>query len=995
MKAFKEAYEKLSDTQKEAVDAIEGPVMVIAGPGTGKTQILTLRIANILRKTDTAPEDILALTFTESGTRAMRERLVSYIGAEAYRVPIHTFHGFAENLIRQYPDAYARVVGGRPINDIERFECIGTILGDNGVKALRPIGNPEFYIPSIIRAINEMKKEYITPDTFGEMIGAQEKTLAGIEKMHEKGAHKGKVRGEYQQYEKLLIRNKELLMVYRQYEAFLSEDHLYDFEDMIVETIHALEANEDMLRDLQETCQYVLADEHQDVNGSQNRILELLASYHDSPNLFVVGDEKQAIYRFQGASLENFLYFEDHFKDTKTIALTENYRSAQQILDAAHSLIKEDEGPLAELRIALTAKGEVKKPAVERREYVHQGIEDAGVCKGIKKLIEKGTSPEEIAVIVRTNREVEEMAVLLRGEGISVDASADGDILSHPITHAVRALVSAVTVPHDEVGLSHVLHGAYWNITPEDLVRIMSARRYDRPLIEIIGSDELLKELGVKDVVSVRKVSEVLEGARKCALTLPPHRVLAYLIKESGLLMSSSTLDPFEGTRVIRRLYDEVEDMVLRDPEATLADIHERLALRIAHNLPLNAPYIKSGEQSVSVLTAHKSKGLEFKHVFIPHLTDARWGKKYTREYFNIPITKTIQKEDLDETDDERRLLYVAMTRAKEGLYLSSAETGSEGKEYVPSRLFSYIDEELLPFFDTKEEEKAFNSTGILSEDSSIAIDPLLLRTLLLERGLSATALNNYLKSPWDYFYRNVLRLPELQPLHMLYGTAMHDVLERMTGAHSREGALPSESEVKKLLDRSLGRLPISKEEFVALHEKGFEALVIYREHLAAMLPKETKEEFTVRATWKTGEKDIPEILLTGKLDRLDLDAEGRVVRVTDYKTGKPKTPGYIEGTTKDSDGGYKRQLVFYALLLSLLEDERYACKEGAISFVEPDKNGQIKEFLYIITDEEIESLKRKIIRVAREITHGAFLNAPCDPNKSEYCTYVHSLMNR
>jgi DNA helicase-2/ATP-dependent DNA helicase PcrA len=288
---FQDAYNRLNPAQREAVDTIEGPVMVIAGPGTGKTQILTLRIAHILRTTDVGPDAILALTFTEAGARAMRERLTTYIGQSAYRVSILTFHEFAGSLIKQYPDSYTRAVGGRPATDLEKVRILQNIIETEGMKDLRPHGNPSFYIKPIQSAIGEMKREYITPDTFAAIIENQEKELLVTPQFHEKGAHKGKVRSEYQKLEKGIGKNKELLFIYRAYDAILTEERLYDFDDMIFETVEALTMNEDMLRDLQERYHYILADEHQDVNGAQNRILELLASFHERPNLFVVGDE--------------------------------------------------------------------------------------------------------------------------------------------------------------------------------------------------------------------------------------------------------------------------------------------------------------------------------------------------------------------------------------------------------------------------------------------------------------------------------------------------------------------------------------------------------------------------------------------------------------------------------------------------------------------------------------------------------------------------------
>lgn len=986
-KQFESAYKRLNTEQKTAVDTIEGPVMVIAGPGTGKTQILTLHIANILKKTDTKPENILALTFTESGARAMRERLRSYIGSEAYRVAIHTFHGFSDTLIKTYPDAYTRVVGGRPANEIEKFEAIESILESKDIRLLRPIGNPAFYVPHIIRALSIMKQEYITPDRFAEIIATQEKQLGSVKRVHEKGAHKGKVRGEYQKAEKSLKKNKELLFIYRAYDSFLTEKKLYDFEDMILETITALQDNVDMLRDLQESYQYILADEHQDVNASQNKILDLLASYHEHPNLFVVGDEKQAIYRFQGASLENFLFFEDRYKDTKTIALTENYRSGQEILDAAHSLITSHESPAAALRIPLHAQKE-KTAHVSQKEFVHEAVEDDTLVEEVEELLGQGTNGDEIAVIVRTNREVEHYAALLRKKGISVRASADGDILTHPITKSIMTFIDAVCDGGNEAALFRVLHGGHWGLNDKDLFTVLSRRSYDRPLSTLITDSGTLRDIGVSDVDRFLCVGKILNAARTMEKLEPPQRVLEYLLTESGFLRAAAQYNAPEGTRVVRRLYDEIEAMVIAGSVTTLLDVQQSFRLLMEHGLSLNAPYIHTNESAVQVMTTHKSKGLEFQHVFIPHLTDALWGTRKRSEYFKIPLTTKVDEHAFDVYDDERRLLYVAMTRAKSGLHLSSSSENTGGRELSPSRLLAEIDEQYLNFETVR--TKDFDPLAALTTAHKVStIDPALIKHIFLERGLSATALNNYLRSPYDYLYRNVLRIPEIQPLHMQFGSALHSVLERVTKAHTDSGKIPSTKELITYLDRAIGRLPVSKEQFTSLHERALEALTIYLEHIAPSLPKISKEEFRLKVVLETGKKEVPEIPLTGMLDRLDFNEKGSVVRVIDYKSGKPKTRGFIEGTTKDSNGDYKRQLVFYALLLELYEDERYQCREGVLSFVEPDSKGEIHEEAYTITDKEIAELKEEIIGAAREITSGSFLREPCDPEKSAYCEFV------
>ena len=993
--SFDEAYGRLNTAQKEAVDTTEGPVMVIAGPGTGKTQILTLRIANILRQSDVAPENILALTFTEAGARAMRERLHTYIGQSAYRVNIYTFHEFAGNLIRQYPDAYARAVGGRPASDLEKVSIIEDIIETGKVRALRPHGNPSFYVKPIMSSLALMKREYITPDAFVEIIARQQEVLDTTPKLHEKGAHKGKVRSEYQKLEKELEKNRELLFVYRAYDAALTARSLYDFEDMIFETVQALEKHEDMLRDLQERYQYVLADEHQDVNGSQNRILELLASFHDRPNLFVVGDEKQAIYRFQGASLENFLYFEEQFPHTKTIALTDNYRSVQKVLDLSHALITQVDSPAAELRVPLTAF-RTDTGSIEKRLYGHEAVEDEGLVCGVAALIAEGVEPSEIAIIVRSNREVEAFAVALRARGIPANATADGDILYHPITSSVRTLLTTVLEPGNEEALFATLHAPYWGIVQSDLVRIFRERSYARPLARIIADTDFLQSLGLQSVAACARVDAVLTEARARMAHTAPHRVLEYVLRESGFIDHLMKMDGLEGGRVVRRLYDEIESLVRTHETTSLRDIVHMFSVRIAHGLPLNAPYIHTNTRAVQVMTAHKSKGLEFEHVFVPHLNDARWGDTTRPTYFKIPVTKHIDSGGYDALDDERKLLYVAITRAKVGLYLSSAKQNADGRPFSESPLLDTLGEEMIAIMGTEAEEERFNPLHVLSlEDVPVAIDVEFLRTSLRDRGMSATSLNNYLRSPWNYFYRNVLRVPELQAESAQFGTALHNTLRRVTMYRTEYKELPSITLVKGYLEHELGKLPLSVHEFTRFHERGLEALSVYLEHVGASLPFATREEVKFEARVSTGDPTFPEVLLTGNLDRLDYDVEGNLACVVDYKSGKPKTRGYIEGTTKDSTGDYKRQLTFYALLLSLQDDARLHCRTGLLSFVEADEKGKIHEELYTITEEEIAALREEILRVVREITNGAFLNAPCDPERSDYCPLVAELRGR
>lgn len=976
-KAYEQAFARLNPSQKEAIETIDGPVMVIAGPGTGKTEILALRIANILLRTDARAENILALTFTDAGAYNMRERLARYIGADAYHVAIHTFHSFAGEQISRYPDSYPAIIGGRAVNDLERIKIIEDIIKDGDFDLLRPHGDPLFYVREIPRALSELKKENISPDDFASRISIEENSLRATPQFHEKGAHKGKVRGEYLDLEKRINKHRELLLVYRLYQSALREKRLYDFEDMIVETVHALTNNEDMLRDLQETYQYILADEHQDANQSQNRILELLSEFHERPNLFVVGDEKQAIFRFQGASLDNFLYFQDKFADTKVISLTDNYRSTTKILDLAYELIKTDDEILRDLRIPLNASnqelGKTADTRVEVRHFSHEAIEDEWVVSEVKKALESGVPPEEIAVITRYNKDVIHFTKRLRQAGIEVTTGADIDILEHPVTRAVECLIRAAANIGDDSALFDCLISGWWKLNPADLSKVLRAQSGLWPLSKIVASSEKLKEIGVDDESSILNLAAVLETVRAKSATSTPHELLHYLVKESGLLSSIMENDPIEGANVLRRIYDEVETTVVENRAATLREIASQFAYRRLHNLPITAPFVLRSKGAVLVMTAHKSKGLEFHTVILPRVTDKSFGKGTSRDLFKLPLTRHAVTDELkDSEDDERRLLYVAMTRAKKHLLVGTSEMSGEGRPLPESRFLSTIGDEFIETKDTTEEETSFKPEAIFDRSpTSVKLTPEIIREIFLARGFSVTHLNNYLEDPQKYLLENLLRRPHPRTLSLMFGTAVHEVLERSVKFIVEEQKAPNETELSEWLKSSLSKLPLSTNEEVSLHKRAFLAVVTYVANLNKDLLQNSRSEVSIKVSLSTNDSDLPEIPLTGKIDRVDYNQNGKVIRVIDYKTGKPKSRNDVAGETKSSDGKYKRQLVFYALLLSLYNGEETLPEEFVISFVEPKDNGEVVEHSFNVTKDEIETLKTEIIRVAKEIISG------------------------
>ncbi len=326
---------KLNEAQKLAVSSIEGPVMVLAGPGTGKTQILALRIANILLNTQMDPYNILALTFTDNGAKAMKERLFRFIGNAAYFVSIETFHGFANRIISEHPEVFADHKERKILDDLTRFRLLEGVFRKLPLEDLVFKNNKIGYLKDANALIQKLKQENIDPELFRELVELEaEKLQAALDS----GELKEKALA-YKKQKQFIARNRELALVYSEYERELSRQSLFDFNDIINVTIAAFKSHPFLLDIYAERYQYILADEFQDTNGAQSEILNLLASKSDFPNLFVVGDDDQAIYRFQGANVENLRKFLELYPSTTKINLVENYRSSSKLLAVSGNLI--------------------------------------------------------------------------------------------------------------------------------------------------------------------------------------------------------------------------------------------------------------------------------------------------------------------------------------------------------------------------------------------------------------------------------------------------------------------------------------------------------------------------------------------------------------------------------------------------------------------------------------------------------------------------------
>jgi DNA helicase II / ATP-dependent DNA helicase PcrA len=976
---FLSALKNLNKNQRKAVETIEGPVMVVAGPGTGKTQILTLRIAQILAHTDTPPEAVLALTFTEAAAAHMRRRLVSIVGAVGYRVRISTFHGFCKSLIEQYPESFPRIIGGDVITPIQEVELFRHLIDTHELEYLKPSGDPYHHMKYIPRAISEFKREYLSPEKYTLFLNDQEQAVQSEPDLyHAKGRHIGTMKGEFKKRLEKIAKSRELAVLYTSYEVALRERGLYDFNDLIVEVISALRTNSTLLLTAQEECQYILADEHQDANESQNALLELLSGFHENPNLFVVGDEKQAVYRFQGASLENFMYFKKRFPEAVILHLEDVYRSGQNILDAAHVLINVDaSGEEVAMRPQLQSKAESAHSLVSLNIFMTTEAERAWVARECLRLVGEGVDPTHIAVLYRNNREAFEVARALEAVSLTVSIESDLNALHDPVVRKLIAILKCVAKYGSTEELARALHIDFLNVHPLDVYKMIRYSMAEKLILaDILGSDELLKKAGVVHKEHCLQLSEKLVNWARGGESVID--VVDSIVHTSGLL--ENVVGMYRSLEIIERLagvMKDIEELASGNPDYSITDLVNHIQLLEEYGIPVRKEtraQPKAG--SVRLMTVHKSKGLEFDYVFVVNVTDALWSGKNQKVHFIVPA-KGVSGSD----DDERRLLYVALTRAKHAVSVSYANANREGKLQQPSRLLAEVSSSHMQVTDMTDFSVPSLQPRTKTSSLPTLADKDFITTLFKEQGLSVTALNNYLECPWRYFYSNLIRIPIMPTVSSMMGTAAHDALTEFFNTRAHESAATLEI-LLQAFTYELRRKPMTETEIAVGLKDGIEMLTGWYQQWHPVFPTQTITEHSVMTELQLL-GSVQTVRLRGELDRMDLHPEGVVV--VDYKYKKAMSRNAIEGNTKaDDDGNYYRQLVFYKLLLEL--EGRYTFAGATLDFLKPKDSGVYAKETFSIGDEQVIELKKEIQNMVEEIMDLSFWDKRCEDEKCKYC---------
>ena len=1023
---FLERYSSLNEQQREAVASIYGAVMVIAGPGTGKTEVLAMRIAYLLRsEAQVQPQEILCLTYTDEATNSMRRRLVQIIGPAAHKINIYTFHAFCNNIIQNNGE-YFSARNLQPISDLERTELLYRLIEElpQGHPLRKLSGNIYFDAGKLNRLFDLMKREHLTPELISGYIDIYLSELPAREEYIYQRKYKQYSKGDVKQ-DKLNeeIRRMEdtraAALLYNTYQDKMKEAGRYDFNDMIIWVIEAFNRHPALLQSYQERYQFILADEFQDTNGSQNEILNLIASYWDDPNIFVVGDDDQGIYEFQGARIRNIIDFYERYKENiRIIVLPHNYRSSQAILDKAMAAIKNNEqrliNELHELQLnkniiasapRFMIPAEIVPPVI--RSYKNILQEEADIVLQIERLHQQGVSLGEVAVLYAQHKQADNIMALMERKGIPYNVKRSVNILELPLVEQVllvlRYLDEERKKPFEgEAMLFELMHAPYYGIDAADIALLALHLQYSRkekgPVRwrVILSNPLLIESLDLRSGKALQRLGHNLDQWERAQMVLPLPLLVEKIIHESGLVAHLlKTTNHVWDLQVLHTFFDFVKDTHSRQNKIRSAEFLQMIEKMNDEHISVPLQRVVQNDNGVHFYTAHSAKGNEFEYVFLIGTTKNFWeDRRGGGNEFKMPDTITETNDDAEKsykTEVARRLFFVALTRAKKYLQVSYAVNDNAGKALAAS---AFIDE----ISTAEERDQHIVATNDLVQHMEWAMQPVpevrikmanaeWIERVLQQFIMSYTALSKFLHCPLAFYYETILKVPFQKNDALAFGSAVHYALERMfRDMKERRGEFPDKDHVLGLFGSAMyaESSSFTPLQFDRRMEQGRELLTDYYDHYINSFHKDVEIEFKVPRYYLDG---VP---VTGKIDKIELNGDS--CKVVDYKTGDPdKSANAYTAPPNEKDplgGDYWRQMVFYKLLLEHLEERPLRVTIGMFDFVQKNKDGEYKQVVVPVFPADEEIVRMQLKNAYTKIMNHEF-DRGCGKETCHWCNFA------
>ena len=767
--------EGLNEAQRRAVTHDTGPLLIVAGAGTGKTTVITRRIAWLIATRRARPDEILALTFTDKAAAEMEERVDTLVPYGYADVEIATFHAFGDRILREHALEIGLTPDFRVLNRAEQTIFFRDRLFELPLAHYRPLGDPTRHLQALITLISRCKDEDISPEEYQAHAGRLEREAAAAV--------------DYEEARERAAQQRELTATYAKYEELMTRDGCVDFGDQIVQVLRLLRRRPYVLGAYQRRFRYILVDEFQDTNHAQFELVKLLAARHS--NVAVVGDEDQAIYRFRGAAISNILGFLDVYHDAAQIVLTENYRSTQEILDGAYRLIVHNNPDRLEVRNGinkrLTAVAGRGHPPVHW--HYETGTQEAdAVAETIREKIAAGTwKPDDVAILVRGNADADQFLRSLNVKSVPWTFSGNSGLYDRPEIRLLIAFLRALVHTDESVSLHYLASSDLYEVPIVDLTRCSThADRRHVHLFDVLRRageiSELRDQISEAGHAAIRHLVGDLERYMELGREMPTGELLYQFIRDSGWLMRlyrEETARDVAEAKNITKFFDRVQAAARTLRYDNVREFVKHLDALIDAGEDPAVAEADVETPAVRVLTVHKAKGLEFPVVFLVNLVQEKFPSRRRRDALDLPIDmmKAVLPTGDYHQQEERRLFYVGMTRARRELYLTSAsDYGGTRERKVSQFVLEALD---LP----RDATRPFKARPV-EEIEHFAPAPEAVEALLVplapdaEITLSHKQIDDYQTCPLKYFNVHVKRIPIRRHHAVAYGAVVHKVVE-------------------------------------------------------------------------------------------------------------------------------------------------------------------------------------------------------------------------
>ncbi|MCX6791780.1 MAG: UvrD-helicase domain-containing protein [Candidatus Gottesmanbacteria bacterium] len=918
---------QLNPEQKAAVRFSEGPLLIIAGAGTGKTTVVTERIKYLITSGKAKPQEILALTFTEKASREMETRVDIALPYGVTQMWISTFHAFCDRVLRGEAINIGIDPGYKLMTEAETILFFRKNIFTFDLKYFRPLGNPSKFISGMIQHFSRLKDEDVTPQEYFKFKPTEDK-------------------------EKYL----ELANAFRTYEELKVKEGVADYADLISWTLRLFRTRPAILKRYQQQFKYILIDEFQDTNFAQNELAILLAG--KKKNITVVGDDDQAIYRWRGAAISNIIQFRKTFPKAKIVVLTKNYRSTKEILDRSHDLIEHNNPD----RLEVAEKIDKKLESMRRKNgipievlYAERVEHEADlVAKRIKKILSENSdySYADFAILVRANNHAEPFVRALARAGIPYQFLGPGQLFRQQEVKDLIAYLKVLYNFEDNVAMYRVLTMDWVGVSARDVAVLLNfSRKYGMSLFEACEKS---------DLEQVKKLITMIHRHLGLIKKETAGQILYYFLADTGLLKQLTLYKSTKEEKIaenIAKFFNKLKTYETEHEDAGVFTVVDWIDLSMTlGESPLAADMDWSENNAVNILTVHSAKGLEVNVVFLVNLVNARFPTTERKE--QIPIPDALVKEILPIGDyheeEERRLFYVGMTRARDFLFFTGAKFYGEGKR--EKKLSPFIAEAVgnVVRVPIGEQNVQLSFLDWKPADAEAMAGKKPIRQPISY--LSYSQLDTFMTCPLQYRYRYILRIPVPPSAALSFGDTMHKTI-RAFYELVRAGAHPAKQDLLRLLDDHWSRIGYGDkkyEEKMKRHGRELLEGFYVKGYDPKVVPTGLEEPFKLKIT--------PTLTLGGKIDRIDTRRDG-TMEIIDYKTGT---------APKARDPKKDLQLTVYAMA--------GGSDKVIVSFYFFEDQTKVSATR---TKEQLKAAKEEIARKADEISRSDFRATP-----GKYCDF-------